>query len=149
MNRGASPSRRFVAALLLVLLVGCQTWEPTTVSPRIVVSEEHPSSVRLTLTDGQTLTLKNPIMRNDSIVSIASNGVSQASPASQFGAIEVAGAGEGDIESMEVQRFSRVKTVGFIIAALVIATAWVGAATQGSGGSEQTEVDPGKTVLSR
>ena len=57
--------RRVIAALLMVLLTACHSWRPTTVSPQGWTPEERPSSVRATLTNGETITVENPIVRND------------------------------------------------------------------------------------
>ena len=62
-------ARRVIAALLLVLLTACHSWQPTTVSPQGWTPEERPPSVRATLTRGETITVWEPTMRNDSIVS--------------------------------------------------------------------------------
>ena len=64
-------ARRVIAALLMVLLTACHSWEPTTISPQQVILEEAlPSSVRVTLTNEETITLTNPTIRNDSITGI-------------------------------------------------------------------------------
>ena len=63
-------TRRFIAALLMVLLTACHSWQPTTVSPQQLIPEEQPSPVRVTLTNGETVTIKDPTMRNDSIVGV-------------------------------------------------------------------------------
>ena len=68
MNTRTPLTRRVIAALLLVLLTACHSWQPTTVSPQRLISEERPSSVRVTLTNGRQLTLVNTSIRNDSIV---------------------------------------------------------------------------------
>ena len=49
-------ARRVIAALLLVLLTACHSWRPTAVGPQGWTPEERPSSVRATLTNGETLT---------------------------------------------------------------------------------------------
>ena len=63
-------ARRVIAALLLVLLTACHSWRPTTVSPQQLIPEEQPSLVRVTLIDGETVTVRDPTMRNDSIVGV-------------------------------------------------------------------------------
>ena len=93
-------ARRFVAALLLVLLTACQSWQPTTVSPQGWTPEERPSSVRATLTGGEVITVRDPIMRNDSIVSATGDG-------------DVAAVASGDVRLFEVRRVSVLKSIGF------------------------------------
>ncbi len=96
-------ARRFIAALLLVLLTACHSWRPTTVSPQQLILEERPSRVRVTLTDGETVTVKDPTMRNDSIV-----GVTDA-----VGALMTRGVGVAsrDVRSLEVRGFSVTKNI--------------------------------------
>ena len=91
-------ARRFIGALLMVLLTACQTWRPTTVSPQTLIAAERPSSVRVTLTSGDVVTVQSPTMRNDSIV-----GATDAS---------VAAVASRDVGLFEVRRFSVGKTIG-------------------------------------
>jgi len=88
-------ARRVIAALLLVLLTACHSWQPTTVSPQGWTPEERPSSVRVTLVTGETVTIENPTVRNDSIVGATGLGVASR-----------------DVRLFQVQRFSGGKTVG-------------------------------------
>ena len=62
-------ARRTIAAVLMVQLTACQSWRLTTVNPETLIPAEQPSSVRTTLTSGEIITVWDPIMRNDSIVS--------------------------------------------------------------------------------
>jgi hypothetical protein len=117
-TRNAS-ARRPISALLLALLAGCQVWQPAIADPATLIPVERPESVRVTLSDGAMLTVKDPIMRNDSIVPTETGGV---------------GVPASDIRSFEVRRFSAKQTIGFIIAGVVFAAAWTGAVTGGSRG---------------
>jgi hypothetical protein len=83
-------------------------------------------------------------MLNDSIVSIVSTGASEDR---RFSPSEVVGVAMGDIDSMEVQRFSRSKTIGFVVVAVLIAVGWAGVATGNSGGAEPEEGDTSKAVV--
>ena len=96
-------ARRFIAALLMVLLTACHSWRPTTVSPQQLIPEERPSRVRVTLTDGETVTVKDPTMRNDSIV-----GVTDAVGALMTRPVGVA---SRDVRLLEVRRLSVTKSV--------------------------------------
>ena len=98
-------ARRVIAALLLVLLTACQSWRPTTVSPQGWTPEERPSSVRVTLMDGETVTVEDPTVRNDSIVGATEVGVGVASR---------------DVRLLEVRRFSVGKTVGLVLGIPVV-----------------------------
>ena len=88
--------RRFMAALPLVLLTACHSWQPTTISPRGWTSDERPSSVRATLTSGDIMTVSDPTLRNDSIVGA------------------MVGVASRDVRLLEVKRFSPLKTVGLV-----------------------------------
>ena len=96
-------ARRVIAALLLVLLTACHSWRPTTVSPQQLIPEEQPSLVRVTLIDGETVTVRDPTMRNDSIV-----GVTDA-----VGALTRRGVGVAsrDVRSLEVRGVSVTKNI--------------------------------------
>ena len=101
-------ARRFIAALLMVALTACVTWQPTTVSPQQLIPAEQPSSVRVTLTSGETRTVRDPTMRNDSIVGITKSGV--------------IGVVARDVRLLEVPRFNVENTIGlgvFLMTAIV------------------------------
>ena len=61
-------ARRFIAALLLVLLTACQTWQSTPYRAETLIPVEQPSSVRVTWANGEVVTLQYPWIRNDSIL---------------------------------------------------------------------------------
>ena len=115
MSKQTPLARRVVAALLLVLLTACHSWRPTTVSPQTLIPEEQPSLVRVTLIDGETVTVRDPTMRNNSIV-----GVTDA-----VGALTTRGVGVAsrDVRLLEVQRFSPFRTVGDVVLASAILAA--------------------------
>ena len=100
-------ARRVIAALLLVLLTACHSWQPTTVSPQQLIAEERPSSVRATLTSGRTITVEDPTMRNDSIVGYTDAGV--AAVASR------------DVRLLEVRGVDVGQTVGFVLTTAAVA----------------------------
>ena len=93
-------ARRGIAALLLVLLTACYSWQPITVSPQGWPLEERPSSVRVTRTSGEVMTVRDPIVRNGSIL-----GYSDAGPAA---------AALGDVRLLEVRRSNRGATIGLV-----------------------------------
>ncbi len=98
-------ARRVIAGALMVLLTACHSWQPTTISPQGWTPEERPSSVRATLTSREVITLRDPIVRNDSIVG-ATVGVASR-----------------DVRVLEVERFSVGKTVGLVVGTSTIAAA--------------------------
>ena len=93
-------TRRLIAALLLVLLTSCYSWRPTTISPARIIAEEEPSTVRVTLADGTQLTLDDPTIRSDSIVS-------------KEGEAQVV---VSDVSRVELRLLSVAKTIGIIVA---------------------------------
>ena len=108
-------ARRVIAALLLVLLTACHSWRPTPVSPQQLIPEEQPSPVRVTLTNGATLTIKDPTMRNDSIV-----GVTDADGALRTSAVGVA---SRDVRLLEVRRLSVTKNIVLAVPLILVAAA--------------------------
>ena len=101
-------ARRVIAALLLVLLTACHSWRPTTVSPQTLIPDEQPSSVRATLTSGQVITVRDPTMRNDSIVGAMMRVASR------------------DVRLLEVRWFNALKTVGLVLGTAVGVAAVLG-----------------------
>ena len=91
-------ARRVIAALLIVPLTACHSWQPITASPQGWTPEGQPPSVRATLTSGEVMTVTDPIIRNGSIL-----GYSDA---------DVAAVALGDVRSLEVRRFSIGRTLG-------------------------------------
>ena len=85
------------------LLTACHSWQPTTVSPQALLPAEQPSSVRVTLTNGETVTVRDPTMRNDSIV-----GVTENDRGPRTSPVEVA---SQDIRLLEVRRLSVTKNI--------------------------------------
>ena len=116
--------QRFIAALLMVLLTACQTWQGTAVSPQQLIPVEQPSSVRATLKSGERVTLENPIVRNDSIFGVTDAGVATL-------------AGEGvaseDIGLLEVRRTSILRSIGLGYLIVLVATIPLFVASMGSG----------------
>ena len=100
MSKQTPLARRVIAALLMLLLTACQTWRPTTVSPQQWTSEERPSPVRVTLTSEETITLKDPTMRNDSITGIDPTGYRRT--------VAVA-----DVSTVKVRRINTLMTIFF------------------------------------
>ena len=84
--------------------------------------------MRVTRTNGEIVTINDPTMRNDSIISV------------EEGLVEALGVPEGDVGSLEVRRFSTRRTLAFVAAGIAIAVGWTTAVTSSSGG---TDTDPG------
>ena len=101
--------RPAAAALLVLQLSACTSWQPTFASPSQVIRIERPTSVRATLRGGATVTLEFPIMRNDSILGDSDFGV--------FGV-----ASRDLVGPLEVRRFSLLRTIGLAVLPVVIVT---------------------------
>ena len=70
-QRVPSARSRPIGVLLLILHLGaCTSWRPATVSPRQVMEDDEPEVVRITLTDGERVTLLSPEVRGDTISGI-------------------------------------------------------------------------------
>ena len=65
--------------------------------------------MRVTLTGGEVVTLQSPTMRSDSIIGVLGGGV-----------VAVA---SGDVDLVEVRRFSIWKTIGLVYASTAVASA--------------------------
>ena len=103
---------RPLALLLLVLQLGaCTSWRPITVSPQQLIEAEQPSSVRVTQPDGVQVVLKDPAIRNDSIVGTDREGFLRHA--------------EADGLRLEVKRFSIGKTIGLVGVAMVSVAAYI------------------------
>ena len=98
-SMGTPLARRVIAALLLVLLTACHSWQPITASPQGWTPEEQPSSVRVTRTNGEVVTVRDPTISNGSVLGYTDAGVA-------------ATAALGDVRLLEVRNFSIGKTVG-------------------------------------
>ncbi len=63
--------QRVIACILLpCYLLACSSWKTVEVSPVQVISEEQPSKVRLTLTDGSTVVLEQPVVSGDTLTGV-------------------------------------------------------------------------------
>ena len=97
-------ARRFIAALLLVLVTACHSWQPVTVSPRWLIVEEEESPIRVVLSDGTELILRDATIQSDSIIT----------GRVRFGTKNLL---VRDVSRVEVQRFSPFRTVGVVVLA--------------------------------
>lgn len=104
---------RPVASLLLVMHVSaCATWRPSPAPPRQLIEQEQPSSVRLTLTSGEVVTLQDPSMTSDSIVGLVGGGFVDG----VFTDVEfVVAVASRDVVSMEVRRLSAGRTFAAVV----------------------------------
>jgi hypothetical protein len=133
-------AKRPVTAFLLALLAGCQTWQPTTGNPQTLLPREQPTSVRLTLPDGALVTISDPVLRNDSIVS--QRAVAPTAQSTEF-AVSASNTTPGilsmalaDIRSLEVRRFSLMKTIAFAAVIVGISLTWANTVGVAGGSGE-------------
>ena len=126
--------KRGVVLAALFSLGACKTWEPAPATLERVLVDDRPSSLRVTTADGLQVTLKNPRLVNDSIVSQA------APPPGSFVVPPRSGVREGDVNLVEVQRFSLTRTLALAGAIAGASITW--ARIQGAGGGREPGQDP-------
>ncbi len=122
----------------VLLLGGCRSWETVTISPREAIEAERPSAVRLTDEGGNKLTIRNPTVRNDSVVT---------ADASPFGGpTPFSGLHQDQVAQFEIARFDPVKSAG--AAAIIIGTSvlWTRVSGSGSGGNPEPPDNPTKLI---
>lgn len=141
MNVGVWAAGPLSAVVLLGLLAGCKTWQPATVSPERLIAEERPSSVRVTGSGGIRMTLRNPRLVNDSIVS------SESAPPGATLAPPRVGVAREDVRSLEVARFSPGRTIALAAAITGASIAWASFATASRGSEPPPEPLPKDSFL--
>ena len=99
------PRRLLPIVLVLSLPLGaCVTWQPVTTSPAQLMAEESPERVRITTRDGTLMTLEAPVIRAGAMVGTLSPGAALLD----------------DIETLEVERTSVVRTVLLTVPAAIV-----------------------------
>jgi hypothetical protein len=115
--------RSIASTLLLCYLAACTSWHVKQgVSPRQVISTEHPRTVRVTRTDGSRISLDEPrIVTGDSLVGVH-NGVRSSVVVS-------------DVTQVATQKFSPGKSIGLVLglSAAVVAVAVIACLSDNSG----------------
>ncbi len=95
-------TNRPLAVTLMVLYLGaCTGWQVQPVAPAQFVADEQPSQIRVTTADTHTLVLKNPIVRNDSILGRASG--------------QMKGAPLGEVRQVETLKIQVDRTVMLVV----------------------------------
>ncbi|MDA0329616.1 MAG: hypothetical protein O2958_11475 [Gemmatimonadetes bacterium] len=131
--------RVLTATTLLIAMAGCKSWQPVTVGPRQIISDERPTSLRVTDVDGDRLTILRPMIRNDSIVT---------SDTDPFGVpVRALGVPTDDVNSLEVARFNPVKSAVIAAAAVTVAATWARVALRGGAGSNPNTGPIGKDAM--
>ena len=141
MNTGSARVRAAATLpiLTLVLLSGCKSWQPVMDTPGSWIARESPPEVRLTAATGDQVTIRRPIVVNDSIVSATARvAVGPFAPARR-------GVRLSDVHGFEVPRFDPVKTAGLAAGFLAVSISW--ARTVGRHGGGQQSPEPPVTKL--
>lgn len=120
------------ALAALAPLTGCRTWEPVTSSPARLIVEERPSTVRVRTADGAEVTVRSPRVVNDSLVSAVRPSGGTASPAPLRFCLPC-----GDVRSVEVARFSPVRSAGLAAAIVAVSVAMASFAGDSEGGTNR------------
>jgi len=98
-----SPTRRWLLLTSLLLsLAACHSWRPTTASPQMLIADERPSEIRITLADGSVRMIRSPQIVSDSIVGSTEFGLTRAAAM--------------DLRTVEVRRFNVLRTAGLVAA---------------------------------
>lgn len=116
-------------ALLAGYLAGCKTWQPAPAAPVRYIAEERPERVRVRVSGGSIVTLRHPMIVNDSIVSSTA-----PAPGALF-APPRPGVVSEDVRSLEVARFSPGRTVGLVAVIAAASVGWAKLAGANAGGS--------------
>ncbi len=113
--------QRVIACILLpCYLLACSSWKTLEVSPVQVISEEHPNKVRLTLTDGSTVVLEQPVVSGDTLTGVG-EGEHVTIPVS-------------DVTDVAVRKKDIVKTVGLgvLVGVVIVGAVFVAACAAGN-----------------
>ena len=112
----------------------CRTWQPTTTSLEELIAAERPERVRVTVPGGARMTLRNPILVNDSLVA----GVA-SDPGAPF-ATARPGLPASAVEAVEVAQLDKGRTIALGVGIVAAALGWASFASGNSSG--EPPVDP-------
>ncbi len=106
----SGPALARITRLLLVSFVSaCTSWQVGSPTPAQLVEREHPNAVRVTRTDGTTLTLSAPAVRGDSLVGTVGVGLARDD------GVSTASVALADVRQLEVRRADTGKTLLAIV----------------------------------
>jgi hypothetical protein len=93
---------------------GCSSWHTVPVSPRELVADARPGSVRVVQPDGTRLVIGRPQIAGDSLVGLRGH--------------RPVGVGLGDVTEIAVRRTSVLRTGGLVVGILALPFAIIGGA---------------------
>ena len=106
---------RVIALLVICTLpCACTQWRVAELQPQQFSAEKSPGAVRLTLSDGTTLSARHPVILGDSLIWTDSSGAPRSDPARR--AVPVS-----SIRRVETQRFNVVGTITSLVLVCVVA----------------------------
>src|SRR5882762_2589484 len=106
---------RIIALLVICTLpAACTTWRVAELQPQQFSAEKSPGVVRLTLSDGTTLSATHPVIVGDSLIWTDSSGAPRSDPARR--AVPVS-----SIRRVETQRFNLMGTITSLVLVVVVA----------------------------
>jgi hypothetical protein len=92
---------RHTVAAVLLLLTACTSWRVQPVGPAQLISEHHPSRVRLRGQDGHQVVVRQPFVRGDSVLGLAQQ--------------DTTGLPMDEIHTVAVERFDWLKSGGLAV----------------------------------
>jgi len=89
----------------------CTTWQPSTVSPREVIEQERPESIRVTGADGEHVQVWEPKIRNDSIAFVSGTCIRIPDRRVRYTCPMTTVLPVDDVTLLEVQRPAHIRTL--------------------------------------
>ena len=97
--------RRALSCILLPAYVAsCMSWRVEPVSPAQLVTQDHPSAIRVTMNDGSRFELESPVVSGDSLL-----GLAKSESYAPRGVLLA------DISRVEIRKGDALKTVGLVV----------------------------------
>jgi hypothetical protein len=120
--------RRILSGILLpAYLSSCASWQVSPVSPEQAITEEQPSKIQLTLTDGSTVAMHQPVMVGDTVRGIIEGPPARDAPRGTKYTLVERDIPLADIATLRVAKTDVAKSILFpsawIAGALVVAVA--------------------------
>lgn len=124
-----APFRKCLRVALIPLLctaTACYSWVRTGANPRRVIEGDRPAKIRVTRIDGTHLVILNPSVRDDSIVKTAPSCGMDATTGVRVCSRDVSESRAvlalGEVNGLEIQRYSRQKTSLLVLGTPIVAS---------------------------